>query len=59
MAEPSKDVTIIEVFRGIIDSVNADVLPAGAMVNQINVICIKKNQLEIRSGYKKILFDEE
>ena len=59
MAEPFKDVTIIEDFRGIIDSTNADLIPAGAMVNQNNVICIKRNQLEIRSGYKKINFDEE
>lgn len=59
MAEPFKDVTIIEDFRGIIDSTNADLIPAGAMVNQSNVICIKRNQLEIRSGYKKVVFDEE
>lgn len=59
MGEPAKDVTIIEDFRGIIDSMNADLLPAGAMVNQNNVICIKRNQLEIRSGYKKVIFDEE
>lgn len=59
MAEPVKDVTVIEDFRGIIDSTNADLIPAGAMVNQNNVICIKRNQLEIRSGYRKINFDEE
>ena len=59
MAEPFKDVTIIEDFRGIIDSTNADLIPAGAMVNQNNVVCIKRNQLEIRSGYKKVVFDEE
>jgi hypothetical protein len=59
LAEQAKDVTIIEDFRGIIDSTNADLIPAGAMVNQNNVICIKRNQLEIRSGYKKVVFDEE
>lgn len=59
MAENFKDITLIEDFRGIIDSMNADLLPAGAMVNQINVVCVKKNQLQVRSGYKKIIFDEE
>jgi hypothetical protein len=59
LAEPSKDVTLIEDFRGIVDSMNADLLPAGAMVNQNNVVCQKRNQIQVRSGYKKIVFDEE
>jgi hypothetical protein len=59
LAENFKDLTIVEDFRGIIDSMNADLLPAGAMVNQINIGCVKKNQLQVRSGYKKIIFDEE
>ena len=59
MGEQTKDVTVIEDFRGIVDSINADLLPAGAMVNQINVVCQKRNQIQIRSGYKKIVFDEE
>tara|TARA_R110000868_G_scaffold345777_1_gene606884 strand:+ start:34 stop:213 length:180 start_codon:yes stop_codon:yes gene_type:complete len=59
LAEPFKDITLIEDFRGIVDSMNPDLLPAGAMVNQINVVCIKKNQLQVRNGYKKIVFDEE
>lgn len=44
---------------GIIDSMNPDMLPAGAMVDQNNVVCVKRNQVQVRNGYKKVVFDEE
>lgn len=59
MAENFKDITLIENFMGIIDSMNPDMLPAGAMVDQNNVVCVKRNQVQVRNGYKKVVFDEE
>lgn len=58
MAEIGKELTVIESFAGIVDSYNPDLLPAGAMVDQVNLVCTKKDLLEVRQGYKKVLFED-
>lgn len=58
MAEIPKDITVVENFSGLVDSLNPDLVQAGAMVNQVNLVCIRQNLLEVRSGYAKIQFEE-
>jgi len=58
LAEISKDITVVDGFSGLVDSYNPDLVPAGAMVNQVNLVCIKQNLLEVRQGYLKVEFED-
>lgn len=58
MAEIPKDLTIVENFAGLVDSYNPDLVQAGAMVNQVNLVCTRQSLLEVRQGFVKVQFED-
>jgi hypothetical protein len=59
MAVPEKQKVDCKDFLGMINSVDADSIPEGAAVEQINIISLVGSQMATRRGYRIVTFEAE
>jgi len=51
--------TSVQQFSGLVLEVGETALPAGAMVEQVNVTCEERGVLNVRRGLKPVSFENE
>ena len=59
MGEPTKTMTNIAQFNGMISNMDPRDVPPGQSVRQINVMVTRPGELNVRRGLRELAFDDE
>lgn len=59
MGEPAKEAVVIAEFPGLVREVSQYQLPPGASPVQVNVSSEGVGKLDVRAGFREVIFEDE
>jgi hypothetical protein len=59
MPKPARPANEAADFAGLVTNADPRDIPPGAAQEQVNICCISPGELQVRLGYREVVFDQE